>query len=125
MQKFDPALEQATTPSIEALKAFSSAVRVQSTIGNGASIPFFEHAIELDPKFALAYARLGVAYTSTGEPSVAAGYTRKAYELRDRTSEQEKYFISAVFHKEINIQSIRLDRLVSRFCGRRRLSGRP
>jgi eukaryotic-like serine/threonine-protein kinase len=101
VQKFDTPLEQATTPSIEALQAFSSAVRVQSTIGNGASIPFFKHAIELDPKFALAYARLGVASTSIGEPSIAAGYTRKAYELRDRTSEQEKYFISAVFHKEV------------------------
>jgi len=101
VQKFDTPLEQATTPSMEALKAFSSAVNVQTTIGNGASIPFFKHAIELDPNFALAYARLGVASTSIGEPSIAAGYTRKAYELRDRTSEQEKYFISAVFHKEV------------------------
>jgi eukaryotic-like serine/threonine-protein kinase len=101
VQKFDTPLEQATTPSMEALKAFSSAVKVQITIGNGASIPFFKHAIELDPNFALAYARLGIAFTSIGEPSIAAGYTQKAYELRDRTSEQEKYFISAVFHKEV------------------------
>jgi eukaryotic-like serine/threonine-protein kinase len=101
VQKFDTHLEQGTTPSLEALKAFSSGVKVQSTIGNGASVPFFKHAIELDPNFALAYARLGIAFTSIGEPSIAAGYTRKAYELRDRTSEQEKYLISTVFHKEV------------------------
>jgi DNA-binding winged helix-turn-helix (wHTH) protein/tetratricopeptide (TPR) repeat protein len=101
VQKFDIPLEQATTQSLQALKAFSSGVDVQTTIGDGAAIPFFQHAIELDPKFAIAYARLGVAFTSIGEPSIAAGYTRKAYERRDQTSEQEKYFISAVFYKEV------------------------
>jgi eukaryotic-like serine/threonine-protein kinase len=101
VQKFDTPLEQATTPSLEALKAFSSGVKVQSTRGDGASIPFFEHAIELDANFALAYARLGVAFTSIGEADTGAGYTRRAYELRGRTSEPEKYFISAIFHKEV------------------------
>jgi len=69
--------------------------------GNGAEIPFFKHAIEVDPNFALAYARLGIAFTSIGEASVAGGYTAKAYELRERTSEVEKYFISAIYHKEV------------------------
>ena len=101
VQKFDTPLEQATTQSLEALKAFSSARRVLSTAGEGAAIPFYKRAIELDPNFALAYAWLGVAYTSIGEPSIGADYTRKAYELRDRTSEAEKYFISAVFYKEV------------------------
>ena len=101
VQKFDTPLEQATTQSLEALKALSSARRVLSTAGEGAAIPFYKRAIELDPNFALAYAWLGVAYTSIGEPSIGAGYTRKAYELRDRTSEPEKYFISAVFYKEV------------------------
>jgi len=101
VQKFDTPLEQASTPSLEALKAFSSGVKVQSTTGEAASIPFFKQAIDLDPNFALAYARLGIAHTSIGEPSTAAEYTRKAYELRDRTSEPEKYFISAIFHKEV------------------------
>ena len=72
-----------------------------STTGDAAAIPFFKRAIELDPNFALAYAWLGLASTDIGEPSIAAGYTRKAYELRDRTSEPEKYFISASFHKEV------------------------
>jgi serine/threonine protein kinase/tetratricopeptide (TPR) repeat protein len=101
VQKLDIPLEQATTPSLEALKALSSGRRVWFTTGEAASIPFYKRAIELDPNFALAYAWLGIASTSIGEPSIAAGYTRKAYELSGRTSEPEKYFISAVFHKEV------------------------
>src|ERR1700733_7764616 len=101
VQKFDTPLEQATTPSVEALKAFSSGRKVQRTEGDAAAIPFFMRAIEVDPKFALAYAWLGLVYVDIGEPSIAASYTRKAYELRDRTSESEKYFISARFHKEV------------------------
>jgi tetratricopeptide (TPR) repeat protein/predicted Ser/Thr protein kinase len=101
VQKFDTPLEQATTPSVEALKAFSSGRKVQRTEGDAAAIPFFKRAIELDPKFALAYAWLGLVYVDIGEPSIAADYTRKAYELRDRTSESEKYFLSARFHKEV------------------------
>ena len=101
VQKFDTPLEQATTPSLEALKAFSSGRKVQMTEGDAAAIPFFKRAIELDPNFALAYAYLGIAYVNIGEPSIAADYTRKAYELRDRTSEPEKYFISAIFNKKV------------------------
>jgi eukaryotic-like serine/threonine-protein kinase len=98
VQKFDTPLEQATTPSLEALKAFSS--------GRGAAspplaIPFLKRAIELDPNFAVAYAWLGVWFTAIGEPSIAADYTSKAYELRDRASEPEKYFISAIYYKEV------------------------
>jgi len=97
VKKFDTPLDQATTPSLEALKAFSSAEQVAGTTGSAAAIPFFRHAIELDPKFALAYAYLGRMYGDIGEPGLAAGYTRKAYELRDQTSEPEKYFITASF----------------------------
>jgi eukaryotic-like serine/threonine-protein kinase len=101
VRKFDTPLEQATTPSLEALKALSSGTRIHTAVGDAAAIPFFKHAIELDPDFALAYAWLGVVYTDVGEPSIAADYTRKAYELRDRASEPEKYFISARFHKAV------------------------
>ena len=59
VQKFDTPLEQATTPSLEALKAFSSGYKIATTKGSDAAIPFFKHAIELDPNFALAYAYLG------------------------------------------------------------------
>ena len=101
VQKFDTPLEQATTSSLEALKAFNSGFKVQSATGGSVAIPFYKRAIELDPNFALAYAQLGLAYDDIGEPSTAAGYFRKAYELRDRTSEAERYFISATFHKEV------------------------
>jgi eukaryotic-like serine/threonine-protein kinase len=98
VRKYDTPLEQATTPSLEALKALSSGNEVLNTAGSAAAIPFFIHAIELDPNFALAYAWLGRMYGDIGETVAAADYTRRAYELRERTSEPEKYFITASFH---------------------------
>jgi len=97
VQKFDTPLEEATTPSLEALRAFSAGRRATSAL----AIPFFKRAVELDPNFAVAYAWLGVWYTSNGEPSIAAEYTSKAYELRDRASEPEKYLIAAIYYKEV------------------------
>jgi eukaryotic-like serine/threonine-protein kinase len=101
-QKFDIPLEQASTPSLDGLKAYSSGRQILNQAGEGPAIPFYKRAIELDPNFAIAYAWLGVAYTSVGENRVGADYTRKAYELRDHASEPEKYFISAIFHKEVS-----------------------
>jgi eukaryotic-like serine/threonine-protein kinase len=101
VQKFDTPLEQATTPSLEALKAFSSGFQVHITAGDAAAVPFYNQAIELDPNFALAYAWLGLAYNNFGELSMDVECNRKAYELRDRTSEPEKYFITARFHKVV------------------------
>jgi eukaryotic-like serine/threonine-protein kinase len=98
VQKFDTPLEEATTPSLEALKAYSSGSMVAQTTGPAGAIPFYKHAIELDPKFALAYAMLGRVYGDLGESDASADYSRKAYELRARASEAEKYFISAHFH---------------------------
>jgi eukaryotic-like serine/threonine-protein kinase len=98
VQKFDTPLEQATTPSLEALQTFSSGSRVAFTAGSAAAIPFFKHAIELDQNFALAYAYLGRLSGDLGESSAAANYTRRAYELREGTSEPEKYFITTSFH---------------------------
>jgi eukaryotic-like serine/threonine-protein kinase len=101
VKKFDTPLEQASTPSLEALKAFSFGHKLLVTSGDAEAIPLYKRAIELDPNFALAYAWMGVASTDIGQPGVAADYTRKAYELRDRTSEPEKYFILTVYHKEV------------------------
>jgi serine/threonine protein kinase/predicted Zn-dependent protease len=98
VQKFDMPPAQATTTSLEALKAFSSGMRVLSAAGSAPAIPFFKQATELDPSFALAYAFLGRMYADIGESGNAADYIRKAYGLRDRVSEQEKYFISASFN---------------------------
>jgi tetratricopeptide (TPR) repeat protein len=98
VQKFDTPLVQATTPSLEALKAFSSGSRATSP---PLAITFYKRAVELDPDFAVAYAWLGIWYTSIGEPSIAAGYTRKAYELRGHASEPERHFVSAIYYKEV------------------------
>jgi serine/threonine protein kinase/tetratricopeptide (TPR) repeat protein len=101
VQRFDTPLEQASTPSLEALKAFSSGFQVHMTAGDAAAVPFYKQAIELDPNFALAYAWLGLAFNNMGELSMDVECTRKAYELRDRTSEPEKHFIAARFHKVV------------------------
>ncbi len=97
VQKFDTPLEQATTPSLEALKAFSSGHKIIFSQGAPGAIPYFTLAIQLDPNFAIAYAWLGRAYRDLEENATAAYYSRKAYELRGPASEAEKYFITANF----------------------------
>ncbi len=101
IQKFDTPLEEATTPSLEALKAYSLGMQTVRTKGPEAATPFYKHAVELDPKFAVAYAYLGVQATTSLEPSLSVGYRTKAYELRDRASEAEKYWITATYHKGV------------------------
>lgn len=101
IQKFDTPLEQATTPSLEALKAYSSGLQTMRTKGPEAATPFFKHAIELDPNFAVAYAYLGILASATLEPGLSVKYRTRAYELRGRTSEAEKYWIAATYHKGV------------------------
>jgi eukaryotic-like serine/threonine-protein kinase len=102
VQKFDTPLEQATTPSLEALKAYSEGMRAIAT-GNDtpAAIPLIKRAIELDPNFAPAYAMLSVQYADLGESTVAADYARKAYELSAHASEPERYFATARYDKAV------------------------
>jgi eukaryotic-like serine/threonine-protein kinase len=106
IQKFDTPLEEATTPSLEALKAYTSAIQAMRTKGPDAATPFLKHAVELDSNFAVAYAYLGVQATTGLEPGLSVDYRTKAYELRDRTSKAEKYWITATYHKGVtgNIQ---------------------
>jgi tetratricopeptide (TPR) repeat protein len=101
IQKFDVPLEQATTPSLEALKAYSSGVQTTGTKGPGEAIPYFRRAIELDPNFAAAYAYLGILATSALEPSLSVEYRTRAYELRDRTSAAERYWVTAAYEKGV------------------------
>jgi eukaryotic-like serine/threonine-protein kinase len=96
VQKFDVPIE-ATTPSLEALKTFSMGVTTQGLKGDAEAIPFFKRAIEIDPKFAMAYARLGICYANLGQPSAALDNLEKAYALRDRVSAREKLHITADF----------------------------
>ncbi|HTC45944.1 MAG TPA: protein kinase [Candidatus Aquilonibacter sp.] len=97
VQKFDVPVE-ATTPSLEALKAFSLGISTFRAKGNAEAIPFYKRAIELDPNFAAAYAALGVVYNNLGQASLAAENLKKAYDLRDRVSEREKYRITAAYY---------------------------
>jgi eukaryotic-like serine/threonine-protein kinase len=101
VQKFDVPVE-ATTPSLEALKAYSMGVIAGRTKGDAEAIPFMKRAIELDPNFAMAYAGLAIEYGNLGQATLAAENGRKAYELRDRVSEREKYRISAFYFNDVN-----------------------
>jgi serine/threonine protein kinase/tetratricopeptide (TPR) repeat protein len=97
IQQHDTPLEDATTPSLEALKAYSMGWKRNASAGAEAGLPFFKRAVEIDPKFAMGYASLGLFYGTTGESGLAAENIRKAYELRNRASDKEKFFITAYY----------------------------
>ena len=96
VEKFDTPPENVTTPSLEALRAYSLGWRAAYVNSDWvAALPFFQQAISLDPNFAMAYARLGSSYFTCGEIGRAAENTRKAYERRARVSEREKSYIDS------------------------------
>ena len=97
IEKYDTPIKEATTPSLEALKAYSLAIKTRSTQGDAAAILLFKRAIELDPNFAMAFARLGISYLNTGQPALASQNIQTAYDLRERVSEREKLTISAYY----------------------------
>jgi tetratricopeptide (TPR) repeat protein len=101
-------LEKATTPSLEALKAFSAGWSAIGTHGTPASIPHFQRAIAIDPQFALAYAHLSITYWNMGQTDLSAEYTRKAYELRDRVSDRERLWILFLYDRQVtgNLQTL-------------------
>jgi serine/threonine protein kinase/tetratricopeptide (TPR) repeat protein len=99
VQKLDTPLEQATTPSLEALQAYSMGRDALSVRGDySAAVPLFLRAIKLDPNLAIAYSSLGTTYSNMGEKELAAEYTRKAYELRAKVSEWEKLYIESHYY---------------------------
>ena len=99
VQKFDTPLEQATTPSLEALQAYSLGWKTQWVKSDfDAAVPFFQRAIQLDPNFAMAYASLGTSYWVPAETSLGAENMKKAYELRERVSMREKFYIESHYH---------------------------
>jgi serine/threonine protein kinase/tetratricopeptide (TPR) repeat protein len=96
VQKFDVAPESVTTPSLEALQAYSLGNQAHIVKNDdAAAIPLFLRAINLDPNFAMAYARLGTCYANLGESDRGTENTRRAYELRQRVSEREKLYIGS------------------------------
>ncbi|HEX8871616.1 MAG TPA: tetratricopeptide repeat protein, partial [Candidatus Acidoferrum sp.] len=99
VRKLDTPIEQATTPSLEALQSFSLGRKMMQGKGDyTAAVPLFQHAIQLDPNFAMAYAMLGTTYHNLGEKILSAESTRKAYELRGRVGEWEKLYIESHYY---------------------------
>jgi len=97
VQKFDTPLEEATTPSLEALKAYTAGWKVATTVDSASALPLYQRAIEIDPQFAMAHAMLGRMYGDTGESALAAQSTKRAYEFRNRASDRERFFIVASY----------------------------
>jgi eukaryotic-like serine/threonine-protein kinase len=99
VSKLDTPIDQATTPSLEALQSFSMGRKMMQSKGDyTAAVPLFQHAIQLDPNFAMAYAMLGTTYHNLGEKVLAAINSRKSYELRGRVSEWEKLYIESHYY---------------------------
>jgi tetratricopeptide (TPR) repeat protein len=101
VKKFDVPLEQATTSSLEALKAYSRAIRVGRSEGDMAALPLFKRAVEIDPSFALAYAQLGLVYSDLGETALSADFASKAFILRGRGSEWERFSIDSTYYQSV------------------------
>jgi len=101
IQKFDTPVTEATTSSLEALKAYAAADELRNGGGETESIPLFQHAIELDPNFAMAYARLAAIYGNVGEEDRWWENSKKAFDLRERVSERERYYITEHYYHAI------------------------
>jgi eukaryotic-like serine/threonine-protein kinase len=101
VEKHNTPLAEATTPSLEALKAYTAGIKVEFANGTVAAVPLLQHAVEIDPKFALAHAHLGLMYSSFGESALSMESTSKAYQLRDRASDRERFFITAMYDRQV------------------------
>jgi eukaryotic-like serine/threonine-protein kinase len=98
VQKFATPLEAATTSSLDALKEFSLGEAAHAQFDDEAALPHLKRAVELDPNFAMALATLGVVYGNNGDTKHASEYLQKAFDLRERASEREKFYISSHYY---------------------------
>ena len=98
IQKYEVPPAQATTPSLEALQAFSAGVKTSQTKGDNEALPLLKRAVALDPDFAMAHAILGTVYSNLGEDDLAAQHVNRAYALRDRVTEREKFLIDSSYY---------------------------
>jgi serine/threonine protein kinase/tetratricopeptide (TPR) repeat protein len=98
VQKFDTPLLQETTSSLEALKAYSLGQKANAEKGPAGALPFYQHAIELDPNFARAIESVGIMYVGLGQSDRANEYLTRAFNLRDRASEREKLHITSLYY---------------------------
>jgi serine/threonine protein kinase/tetratricopeptide (TPR) repeat protein len=107
LQKFDLPVEQVTTPSLEALRAYTLGLAKRAAGADVDSIPFFERAIELDPDFAMAHTALSTVYGNIGESQRSEEYIRRAYASRSRVSERERLFITFQYDDRITEDELR------------------
>jgi eukaryotic-like serine/threonine-protein kinase len=101
IQKHSTPLPEATTPSVDALKAYSTGLKLTKSTGPPAALAFFVRATEIDPSFAMAYAQLGLSYNTVGESVSSRDNATKAYQLRNRTSAPEKFFIEHTYYRTV------------------------
>ena len=101
VEKHSAALEEATTASLEALKAYSAGTKLNVIGDYAAALPLFKRAAELDPQFAMAFMRMGRVYSGLGEATLSAESSTRAYELRHRASDRERFFISADYDRQV------------------------
>jgi tetratricopeptide (TPR) repeat protein len=101
VRKYDTPLEEATTPSLQALKDFSTATRILYRRGWTAALPLMRRVTETYPEFALAHASLGRLYAAIGESELSAKSAAAAYRLRDRVSDREKFYIDATYYAQV------------------------
>jgi eukaryotic-like serine/threonine-protein kinase len=110
VQKYDAAPQNVTTPSLEALQAYSLGYHAMIVKGDSAAaVPFFQRAVSLDPNFAMAHATMAISYNNLDERLRAADGIRKAYDLRGRTSEREQLYISSYYERLVtgNLEAAR------------------
>jgi tetratricopeptide (TPR) repeat protein/predicted Ser/Thr protein kinase len=98
VQKYATPVEEATTPSLEALKAYSLGVKTRNAKGDTPALRFYKRAVYLDPNFAMAYACMSAMYSNLYEVGRAAENARKAYALREKVSERERFFIEGFYY---------------------------
>ena len=133
IEKYSRPLQEATTSSLDALKAFTTARQVYGSSGRARAQPLFERAIAIDPDFAIAHAQLGIFYSNEGESALSRQSTIKAYQLRHRASDAERFFIETVYDRQVTgnmdremqtleawAQSYPRDQHASRIAGRLR-----
>jgi tetratricopeptide (TPR) repeat protein len=101
IQQHATPLDEATTPSLEALKVYTAGRHAAFTVGFAAGIPLLQRATEIDPKFAMAHALVARGYSDIGETAKSAESITRAYQLRDRASDRERFFITASYEREI------------------------
>ena len=101
VEKYATPLEEATTPSLEALKAYSLGRKTEYAKGGTAALPFFKRAVELDPNFAMAQVLMSVVHSDFNEAGRAAECARRAYELREKVSERERFKIDSRYYDAV------------------------